>query len=155
MAQQCQPSLEFLAQNSRDPRWRIEPGPDPEADFFPKRCTHKLEAIVHPLIQKEIARQVALSTADCLVFDIPLLVESPHWRQQLDRIWVVDCTEVTQISRVQQRNGWDRAAVQAVIVGQAPRAHRMAASDAVIFNNDLSPPELTELVKKLAATFGL
>lgn len=115
----------------------------------------KLEAIIHPLIQEEIAKQVATSTTSFLIFDVPLLVESPYWRKQLDRIWIVDCTENTQIFRVQHRNGWDRASVQAVIASQAPRAYRMSAADAVIFNDDLSLRELTELVKQLAATFGL
>lgn len=115
----------------------------------------ELEAIVHPLIQEEIARQVAASTSNCLVFDVPLLVEGPAWRPILDQIWVVDCAEQTQIDRVQQRNGWDRAAVQAVITNQAPRCQRLAAADAVIFNDGVSLSELTGLVKMLAATFGL
>lgn len=115
----------------------------------------KLEAIVHPLIQEEIARQVSVSTAKCLVFDVPLLVEGQAWRPKLDSICVVDCAEDTQIARVQQRNGWDRAAVQAVIANQATRGQRVAAADAVIFNDGLSLPQLTALVKRLAATFGL
>jgi dephospho-CoA kinase len=48
-------------------------------------------------------------------------VESPHWRHQLDRILIVDCTEETQIRRVQARNGWERVAVEAVIRQQSAR----------------------------------
>src|SRR4051812_20624711 len=46
----------------------------------------ELEAIIHPLVGEEIARQVddALAAgAACIVFDIPLLVESGRWRAQL------------------------------------------------------------------------
>ena len=115
----------------------------------------QLESIVHPLVNQEIARQVESSTAPCLVFDVPLLVESPHWRKQLDWIWVVDCHEHTQIDRVQHRSGWTRAAVQAVIRTQSPRTLRVAASDAVIHNEGLSLTELKSVVNSLAAEFGL
>ena len=52
-----------------------------------------LEAIIHPLVGAEVRRLAASSNARCLVFDVPLLVESPHWRHQLDRVVVVDCVK--------------------------------------------------------------
>ncbi|MEX1165331.1 MAG: dephospho-CoA kinase [Hydrogenophaga sp.] len=123
--------------------------------FSKPEARAQLEAIVHPLIHEEIASQVATSTARCLVFDVPLLVESPIWRSRLDRICVVDCAENTQLRRVQQRSGWDIDAVQAVIASQASRRQRLAAADDVIFNDDVSLAELNTLVRKFAATFGL
>ena len=68
----------------------------------------RLEAIIHPLVSLETLRQAedaARAGHVCIVFDIPLLVESGRWRQQLDRILVVDCSEATQISRVTARSG--------------------------------------------------
>ena len=67
----------------------------------------QLEAIIHPLVSSESARQAEvayLSGSSLLVFDVPLLVESHRWRQQLDKVLVVDCTEATQISRVMARD---------------------------------------------------
>jgi dephospho-CoA kinase len=121
---------------------------DPSARF-------QLERIIHPLVAQEIATQIERSTATCLLFDVPLLVESPHWRKQLDWVWVVDCNESTQIERVQNRNGWVRDAVQAVIATQSPRGLRISAADAVIYNEGLSLMELKSVVKSLAAEFGL
>ena len=49
----------------------------------------QLEAIIHPLVAAESARQVAAATAagrTTVVFDIPLLVESGRWRQKVDRV---------------------------------------------------------------------
>ena len=41
----------------------------------------------------------------CIVFDIPLLVESGRWRAQVDRVLVVDCSPQTQVDRVVARSG--------------------------------------------------
>lgn len=115
----------------------------------------QLEAIVHPLVAQDIARQAAASRARCTVFDIPLLVESPRWRPQLDRVLVVDCEPETQSSRVMTRNGWDRAAVQAVLESQSPRLQRLAAADFVLYNDGIDIARLHRLVDRLAQRFGL
>jgi len=114
-----------------------------------------LEAIVHPLVQQEIRRQSALARSPCLVFDIPLLVESPHWRHQLDRILVVDCAEDTQVHRVQARNGWDRATVLAIIRQQSPRDLRLAAADGVVWNDSMDLRVLRHEVQEMASWLGL
>ncbi|MGQ9723798.1 MAG: dephospho-CoA kinase [Tepidimonas sp.] len=97
----------------------------------------RLEAIVHPIVRTEIERQVAACTADTVVLDIPLLIESFAWREHCDRIWVVDCSPETQIRRVMARNGWSREQVQAVLARQATRAQRLAAADVVIHNDGI------------------
>jgi dephospho-CoA kinase len=115
----------------------------------------QLESIVHPLVAQEMARQVRTTNASCLIFDVPLLVESAHWRQQLDCIWVVDCTVETQVARVQQRSGWSQSAVQAVIASQCTRPERLGAADATLYNDGISLAQLHALVKHLALKFGL
>ena len=62
--------------------------------FSDSNARQQLEAIIHPLVSNESARQAEVARqAGCalLVFDIPLLVESSRWRNQLDRVLVVDC----------------------------------------------------------------
>ncbi len=114
-----------------------------------------LERIVHPLIGAEIARRAAACASACTVFDVPLLVESPHWRHQLDLVLVVDCTPGTQIRRVQQRSGWDVETIEAVIRSQSPRLRRVQAADLVLYNewDDLAGLQAT--VRTLAPRFGL
>lgn len=114
-----------------------------------------LETIIHPLVGAEIQRLAASSNATCLVFDIPLLVESPHWRHQLDRIVVVDCSYATQLRRVSQRNAWDRATIDTIISSQSPRERRIAAADLVLFNDIDKIENLQHAVQALAQRFGL
>ncbi len=52
----------------------------------------RLERIVHPLVGQAIAREAAQAESGgvrCIVFDIPLLVESAPWRPRLDRVLVL------------------------------------------------------------------
>lgn len=118
----------------------------------------RLEAIIHPLVSQESERQAAIATAAgrrCIVFDIPLLVESGRWCQQLDQVLVVDCREATQISRVVSRSGWTPEAVQKVMAGQVGRAQRRAAADTCLYNDGLTLDQLSLLVRQLALRFGL
>ncbi|MEP7139564.1 MAG: dephospho-CoA kinase [Caldimonas sp.] len=117
----------------------------------------RLEAILHPLIGAEAARQAegAAPSTPAIVFDVPLLVESGHWRAKVDRVWVVDCEESLQIERVAARPGWTEASARAVIAQQATRRARRDAADAVIDNSGSSLAELGEDVRQLwEATIG-
>ncbi|TXT38716.1 MAG: dephospho-CoA kinase [Comamonadaceae bacterium] len=121
--------------------------------FSDPGAKQQLEAIIHPLVAQETARQ-AQAAQDaghrCLVFDVPLLVESNHWRQKVDQVLVVDCLPETQIQRVLTRSGLDRAAVLAIMAAQARRETRLQAADAVIFNDHMSLHELALQVRALA-----
>jgi dephospho-CoA kinase len=118
----------------------------------------ELEDIIHPLVGQESARQVEAALAAearCIVFDIPLLVESGRWRQQLDRVLVVDCSPETQVARVVQRSGLAPEAVRAIMDAQATREQRLAAADIVICNEGLSMEQLAVQVKEVARGLGL
>ena len=126
--------------------------------FADASARQQLEAIIHPLVRSETLAQTEraiVAGSACLVFDIPLLVESGRWRQQLDRIVVVDCSKATQVDRVMARSGLSREAVGNIIGGQATRPERLAVADSCIFNEDLSLEELAILVRRLANRFGL
>ena len=128
------------------------------AAYADPQARRDLEAIVHPLVGAESARQVQIAlqaAARCIVFDIPLLVESGRWRQQVDRVLVVDCPAATQIERVVARSALQPAQVEAIIAAQAPRALRLAAADVVIYNEGLSLEQLGAQVEQVARGFGL
>jgi dephospho-CoA kinase len=109
----------------------------------------RLEGILHPMIGIECNRQALEAAGRTLVFDVPLLAESSHWRERVDRVLVVDCSEATQIERVMQRSGWSREAIESVIGMQASREARRAIADAVICNEGLNLAELTNEVGML------
>ncbi|MBA3059763.1 MAG: dephospho-CoA kinase [Gammaproteobacteria bacterium] len=118
----------------------------------------RLEAIIHPLVRQETQRQTLLATSQGhagIVFDVPLLVESSTWREQVDAVLVVDCLPATQISRVMARSALTRAEVEKIIAAQADRVRRLKAADAVIFNDRLSLGALAAEVDQVARHFGL
>ena len=118
----------------------------------------QLEAIIHPLVGAESARQVqhALDSGTrCIVFDIPLLVESGRWRQQVDVVTVVDCSVQTQIARVVARSALTVQQAQAIVAAQAVRGRRLAAADIVLCNEGLTLAQLQALVARAAKRFGL
>ena len=120
-----------------------------ELAFADPAARQRLEAILHPLIRAETARQADAAQGTAIVFDVPLLIESGRWREQVDRVLVVDCREATQVERVMARSGWTREAVQAVLAQQASRRSRRAGADAVIYNDGLSHEELRAEVRAL------
>jgi dephospho-CoA kinase len=126
--------------------------------FADPTARRRLERIVHPLVSEETAREADAAVAaghQTVVFDVPLLAESAHWRQRVDRVLVVDCREETQIARVVARNGMTAEAVRQIIAAQAPRTTRLAAADSVICNDGVSLDQLRAQVDRFAAYFGL
>ena len=120
-----------------------------ELAFSDASAKRRLEAILHPLIGAETERQAAHATSDVIVFDVPLLVESSRWRDRVDHIVVVDCSEATQLDRVAARAGWTREMAQAVIDQQATRDARRACADSIVFNDGISLADLANEVGAL------
>jgi dephospho-CoA kinase len=103
--------------------------------FSQAQKRQRLEAILHPMIGLEAqTRAAAAGAGQPVVFDVPLLTESVHWRRRVDRILVVDCDEALQVERVMQRSGWPADEVRRVIGQQASRQARRRIADAVIHN---------------------
>jgi dephospho-CoA kinase len=126
--------------------------------FADPKAKAALEGIIHPLVGQQIAVQAkALADAGktCLVFDIPLLVESAHWRWSLQRVLVVDCSPATQVSRVVARSGLAVADVETIISSQVSRPRRLAAADLVLLNDGISLQELAVQVAQIGRQFGL
>ncbi len=98
----------------------------------------RLEAILHPMIRAETARQAAAAHFPYLILMIPLLVEASrtdaNWRARFDRVLVVDCPPEVQLARVMARSALSREAAQAIMNSQATRAERLGAADDRIDN---------------------
>ena len=108
-----------------------------ELVFAQPEARLRLQALLHPRILSALLEQESLlinQGKPLVLLDIPLLVESAHWRQKLDRVLVVDCSTDTQIRRVMQRSGMTAKQVQGIIATQAHRAQRLSAADWVIDN---------------------
>jgi dephospho-CoA kinase len=126
--------------------------------FADPSARQRLELLLHPLIALEIQNKAARATQNgvpCIVFDIPLLVESATWRPKLDHVLVVDCTPEVQISRVMARNQLSASDIEKIIATQATRHRRLSAADSVVFNASLTLEQLAHEVREIASRFGL
>lgn len=126
--------------------------------FHDKTALRTLESIIHPLVGLEIqARSVAAANrgCQCIVLDIPLLVESGRWTSMVDHVFVVDCMAEVQINRVIARSQLTRQEVEKIIASQASRERRLGSADTVVFNVDLSITDLKNAVQQISHRFGL
>lgn len=121
-----------------------------EVAFHSPEARRRLEAILHPMIGAEARSRAKVAQGSYVVFVVPLLVESGRWRDELDRICVVDCDPETQVARVQARSGLTREAIERIMAAQASREERLAVAHDVVQNGgDTSLEELGRRVRAL------
>jgi dephospho-CoA kinase len=102
--------------------------------FANPAAKRELEALLHPMIREESARQIAAASAPYVVHVVPLLIESPDYRRRVNRVLVVDAPEEAQVARVRARSNLPEEAVRAIMRTQVTRTARLAAADDVIDN---------------------
>lgn len=99
-----------------------------------------LNRLVHPAVGVAITEAIAdAGTADVVVLDVPLLVESSRPRTDLAGLLVVDCPVEVAVRRLVDQRGMDEADARARMARQATRDERLARADHVIDN--AGPPE--------------
>ncbi len=95
----------------------------------------KLEAILHPLITKEIQSELKSKRYfPYILLDAALLTEKEEWRNKVDRILVIDVPEELQIERLIKARGLSKEIAQGIIKAQASREERLRYADDVIVN---------------------
>jgi len=139
---------EFVAPDGRLDRVRMR-----KLAFADGTQRARLEAILHPLIQRETARQAAdlAKRHPYVILVVPLLIESGNWQKRVDRVLVVDCAENIQIERVMKRSGLAADDVRNILHAQASRIQRNAAADDLIDNSggpELLPTRVAVLHEK-------
>jgi dephospho-CoA kinase len=124
---------QFVAEDGSLQRERMR-----ELVFNQPQAKLQLQSLLHPMVLDLINAseiQIKREGKPLVVLDIPLLVESVHWRQKLDRVLVIDCSAETQIRRVTKRSHLAPALVKQIMETQASRAQRLSAADWVVFND--------------------
>jgi dephospho-CoA kinase len=106
-----------------------------------------LEALLHPLINAEIRRQLASSTSPYTILESPLLLETKQY-ELVDRIAVVDVSELIQVERAAMRDNSDDEQIKAIIQAQLNRQERCARAHDIIQNHG-NIEELEQQVDKL------
>ncbi|PAT34340.1 dephospho-CoA kinase [Vandammella animalimorsus] len=126
--------------------------------FADAQAKKALEAILHPLIfqaLQDLVQQAQARRQTAIVLDIPLLVESAHWRPRLDAVVIVDCSAELQLQRVMQRSQLPAQEVQRILGQQAPRRTKLAAADLVIANGDITLAQLRAQAQRAGALLQL
>ncbi len=121
-----------------------------EVVFQSPESRRRLEAILHPMIRAETQLRAEVAEGPYVVFVVPLLVESGRWREEVDRVCVVDCDPETQVARVQARSGLTPEVIARIMSAQASREERLAVAHDVVRNGrGTSPEELKHRVRAL------
>jgi len=126
-----------------------------ELVFSDQGARRQLESVLHPLIAQKTQVEANQANGLYLIFVVPLLVESGRWKDRVDRILVVDCSEQLQIERVTRRNNLSAGQVQAIMATQANRAQRLAAANDVVVNETSLEALRAELEKLHQRYLGL
>jgi len=102
--------------------------------FHEPREKQWLENLLHPIIRKEIRRQLAESQSIYTILSAPLLFEN-NLQLEVDRVLAIDCEESLQIKRASQRDNNKPELIKEIISQQIDRSSRLAKADDVIDNS--------------------
>jgi dephospho-CoA kinase len=98
---------------------------------------HKLESIVHPLVQKEIQKiksEQSAKGAKALFYDVPLLFEK-QMQSQFDEVILIAAEEKNQIQRIKTRNNWSNEEIAKRLSSQMKLEEKRKLSRYVIEND--------------------
>jgi dephospho-CoA kinase len=117
--------------------------------FHDKESLADLNAITHPLVGKEMAKQIAAQadTDNVVVLDIPLMGEGRKEAMGLIGVLVVDTPVETAIERLVKHRQFTEADARARVANQPSREERRKLADVVIDNSG-SPAELEAEVER-------
>jgi len=111
-----------------------------------------LENIMHPLIQAETKRLLADKNRQghaLSVVEIPLLAETGK-PDYIDIVWVIDCSQETQVKRVKERDNLAESEILAIINSQASAKDRAKIADTIIKSDGHKLKFYRQLEHKLA-----
>ena len=102
--------------------------------FANAKRLRRLEEIVHPIVRKEIDRDIAEAEEAVVVLDAIKLFES-GWADRCDEVWVVTCPREAQIERLMEKRGFSREDAEMRIDAQTPQAEKAERASVVIENS--------------------
>ena len=103
--------------------------------FSDKSLKTKLESIIHPLIKEELFSAFEVySDEKCIFVSVPLLYEV-GWEDMFDKIVFINADDKVRLSRLIERNGYDKKYAKQRLDSQLPQDEKCKKSDYVIENN--------------------
>tara|TARA_B110000971_G_C19906510_1_gene452515 strand:+ start:156 stop:749 length:594 start_codon:yes stop_codon:yes gene_type:complete len=110
----------------------------------------KIEAIIHPIVQKDRQAFIASNPGTILVFDIPLLFEL-NSEADFDAVACVLSTFEMQKTRVMARPGMTRTHLEMIISKQLPAADKAARANYIIntATKDIARAAVDSIIKDI------
>ena len=110
----------------------------------------KIEAIIHPIVQKDRQAFIASNPGSILVFDIPLLFEL-NSESDFDAVACVLSTFEVQKTRVMARPGMTRTHLEMIISKQLPAADKAARANYIIntATKDIARAAVDSIIKDI------
>ena len=103
--------------------------------FSDPNAKQALENILHPMIRQRVDAEIATRQAQYVMLAVPLLVETGAYRDRVERVVVVDCSEELQLTRTAARSKLSSAEIKSIMATQAARAERLRHANDIILNN--------------------
>lgn len=97
---------------------------------------HQLESILHPLIFKEVQRQMMSQVGKYNLIVVPLLDKNSPYVKLADKILVAEVSPAVQLERVMARDCIDEALALKIIASQASNGERRSLADTIIINTN-------------------
>lgn len=114
--------------------------------FSNQQELHLLNALLHPMIRKELIAQVNNALSAYVVLVVPLLFEN-GLDSLVNRSLVIDIPEKLQLERTMSRDDADEKQINAIIQNQLSRQMRLSKADDILVNDG----ELSSLKNKVEA----
>lgn len=118
-----------------------------ELIFTDETARQWVEALLHPLVKREMLSRADQQDSAYVVLEIPLLFEAGY-QNLLDRVLVIDTPPALQVDRVVSRDEVPQDQVESVIRAQISAKARLKQADDVIDNTG-SLEQLREQVESL------
>jgi len=106
------------------------------------------EAILHPLIQKEIKTYCDQCEEALVVVEVPLLFEV-HWESFFHEVWVVSCEEELLLERLSRYRHIDRKEALRRMKHQLSAEEKGAKADVILYNNSDKKALQTQLEREI------
>jgi len=150
-----QACIDHFGQSILDRQGRIDRAALRKKVFDDPKQRRWLEALLHPLIRKQIGDRLESLDADLAFIVVPLLFESGFDRL-VDLTLAIDCPRDLQLERLVQRDGIDRPLANRMLDAQLSNDERLQRADLNIRNDgSVAADELADRVIELLADKSL
>jgi dephospho-CoA kinase len=93
-----------------------------------------LNHLLHPIIQQETQKQIAMQSATYVIWVVPLLVEN-NLHTLADRVLIIDTPVSLQLARLVKRDNISESLAKKMILSQVSLQKRLSYADDIIVND--------------------